>query len=826
MPGPVVPNQALLNGINPLAYMGVRPSSPALYLIETRDPSTIDKNYALGTWWMNNQSPYKLWRLANLNAGVATWITVSSAPGDLVTLTSNTGGPVPSLAGNINVVGDGVTITGVGNSATNTITFSLIGGGAAIESITGNSGGAVTPLAGNINIVGDPANNITISDNPGTHTLTAAVTGTTNHLVQVGNSTGSLHSVPNGTTGQILTAQTGADPIWTTVGAGSSVGFFAYQTVDLTNVTGDGTKYVVVFDAVKFDSATSYNNATGVYTIPVTGNWCIGAQFQYVAGGGGGNQSTIILNVPITGMFTEINGNTFPTKNQLANFDGANAAITHQVNAYTPLTAGDVISIVAEGAGGTKSDSLIGPASFVPSGLTGTFYAFLDNVGTGGALTTLHAQDGNNVSPTAGIINVSGGSNLTTTGTAGPNTLTVSLSGITQHDVQVGGAGNSLTQIANGTAGQYLTAQTAADPIWTTPTQPNFSPVAFSAYIAVQVPNFYGDGNYYIVPCDTELFDVGNNYNLATNVFTAPVTGKYLFTAVVGMINLGATGTVSFWGVQLVVTPSGSIGSFVQGDGWIQADDVSAHSETGTWILELSAGDTVELQAMSLFQSGAARTVTASGAGRNVFSGVLLTGLGEAVHILHTQDGNDVTPAVGIINVSGSGGLTTTGTAGPNTVTVTLSTIPAFGAYVSADIPNVTGNGTAFVVPFDTEIFDNLNNYNNATGVFTAPQTGRYHFSTMVQNDNISTQTNATIRFNVVGTSANVYGGSGGNPANVGNGGFYSQTLSLTIFMTAGDTCTVASGIGGGPGTLTVGVNGAAAPASPIISYFSGYLVH
>ena len=141
MSGPVIPNQALLNGLNPLAYMGVRPTSPNLFLVETRNPTINDKNFALGTLWMNNNSPYDLFFLANLNQGIATWVPIStSSSGTVDTLTGNTGGPVPALAGNINVVGDNIGITGVGNPGTNTITFSLIGGGPAINVIDGNSG--------------------------------------------------------------------------------------------------------------------------------------------------------------------------------------------------------------------------------------------------------------------------------------------------------------------------------------------------------------------------------------------------------------------------------------------------------------------------------------------------------------------------------------------------------------------------------------------------------------------------------------------------------------------------------------------------------------
>jgi hypothetical protein len=45
------------------------------------------------------------------------------------------------------------------------------GGGGPIDTLTGNTGGAVSPLAGNINVVGDGLT-LTVSGNPGTHTLT------------------------------------------------------------------------------------------------------------------------------------------------------------------------------------------------------------------------------------------------------------------------------------------------------------------------------------------------------------------------------------------------------------------------------------------------------------------------------------------------------------------------------------------------------------------------------------------------------------------------------------------------------------------------------
>lgn len=87
-----------------------------------------------------------------------------------------------------------------------------------------------------------------------------------------------------------------------------------------------------------------------------------------------------------------------------------------------------------------------------------------------GAVKFIQGNSGGAVGPdNTGVINVLGAGNITVAGNAGTFTETISLTGITQYSVQVGGAGNTLTQLANGTTGQVLTAQTGANPIWAAP---------------------------------------------------------------------------------------------------------------------------------------------------------------------------------------------------------------------------------------------------------------------------------------------------------------------------------------------------------------------
>ena len=58
---------------------------------------------------------------------------------------------------------------------------------------------------------------------------------------------------------------------------------------------------------------------------------------------------------------------------------------------------------------------------------------------------------------------------------------------------------------------------------------------------------------------------------------------------------------------------------------------------------------------------------------------------------------------------------------------------PFVSAFVSSQIPNVTGNSTEYQIVFDSEVADYFGNYNAATGNFTAPLTGKYMISAAVK---------------------------------------------------------------------------------------------
>lgn len=95
----------------------------------------------------------------------------NSGPGGFIqTLTGNSGGPVGPLAGNINVVGDAITINVAGNPGTHTLTISTSGTG-VMSSLTTDDGHVVTPTGGTIILHGTHGLNTTGTVGPNTATV-------------------------------------------------------------------------------------------------------------------------------------------------------------------------------------------------------------------------------------------------------------------------------------------------------------------------------------------------------------------------------------------------------------------------------------------------------------------------------------------------------------------------------------------------------------------------------------------------------------------------------------------------------------------------------
>lgn len=256
-------------GIDPLAYMGVEPTTPTQFLRENRNPTTSDyDNFIIGAVWIV-KGTNAVWMLVDKADFIATWIQFTANISGLNTLTGNSGGAVPPLAGNINIVG-ATPYSVIGNPGAFTLTIDDNG---TIATIYDTDSGVAVPASNILNIVGGAGvtvsgsgNTVTINANSGDleiltdegvpvspeagilevygdqnitttgitpNIVSFSVSGTTNHAIQLGNSTGSLTSVGPLTTGEILIGVTGADPNPARLTAGANV------TIDDTSSPGE-----------------------------------------------------------------------------------------------------------------------------------------------------------------------------------------------------------------------------------------------------------------------------------------------------------------------------------------------------------------------------------------------------------------------------------------------------------------------------------------------------------------------------------------------------------------------------------------------------------
>lgn len=498
-----------------------------------------------------------IYTLTTVGSGAVNWVLTRATDYD-TPAEINPGDIVAVQEGTVNATTLWLQTEVVVTIGTDPILFSQFFSG-GIHTILGNAGSA-TASSGAVTISG--GNNITTTG--AASTLSVAVTGTTNHNVQVGNASGSLSSVaPSATSGVPLISQgAAADPAFgTAVVAGGGTGatsFTAYAVVcggttstnPLQSIAGVGTSGQVLtsngaamlptFQSLSGLAVTSITGDTGgpqTGAITLTGG-TTGASFGGAAGtitmtfaGITANNGTISLSTDASAATVNV---------------GTGAAVKTSTFGSTNSTS----STTLQSGSGALNVTSTGGALTINSG-TGALGVSTDasattvNLATGAAVKTTTLGSTNSTSTTT-VQSGSGALNVTATGGAltinsGTGTLSVSSdASATTVNLATGGAakvvtlgstsGASSLALKTGTADFSLASATgtimsALDTGEITyPLQP-----AFLAFVSTTDSNVTGAGAVFTLGSGnalSEVFDQNGDF-VTTGTFTAPVTGRY-----------------------------------------------------------------------------------------------------------------------------------------------------------------------------------------------------------------------------------------------------------------------------------------------------------
>jgi hypothetical protein len=147
-----------------------------------------------------------------------------------------------------------------------------------------------------------------------------------------------------------------------------------------------------------------------------------------------------------------------------------------------------------------------------------------------------------------------------------------------------------------------------------------------------------------------------------------------------------------------------------------------------------------------------------------------------------------------------------------------LPNAPTFGGLVTSDILNVTGNGTAYKIVYDTELWDNGNDFDGTS--FTVPITGVYLFTFSCALKALTASASNTRFYILSDVNLRLVEDLSDGGTNNAGGSLY-KSLSTITSLTAGDVVdTFVSVTGMGSDVIDI-TSGSAIRRTA----FSGYLI-
>jgi len=237
------------------------------------------------------------------------------------------------------------------------------------------------------------------------------------------------------------------------------------------------------------------------------------------------------------------------------------------------------------------------------------------NLEAGAAVPTSFVTDAGTATPALNILNVLGGNNISTVGAG--NTVTLNLTGTTDHAIQIGNATGSLTSVGPGSTGELLVSTTGGDPSWATVSYGDFS---FNNVTSVATPRMVSIANT----------DVNAASHADLRLSTPPLGGDSLVS----------------WEVQGSHFFAAGVDNQVAGDPWKLSN--SSHPSGGTAAITVDA-TTAAVTFASAYEfpvadGNANDVMSTDGAGNIDFvaAGSLLTDLDNILYVgKHGADANN-----------------------------------------------------------------------------------------------------------------------------------------------------------------------------------------
>jgi hypothetical protein len=143
--------------------------------------------------------------------------------------------------------------------------------------------------------------------------------------------------------------------------------FLAYNNAVITNVTGDGTSYTIIYNTEDYDIGGGFNTTTGTFTAPVAGKYMF--------------RTNITLDdvdtVNNTTYYASINctaGSVLISSGSIAAMAGTGTRVGFSGSAILDLAAGNTCAVVVNVSGQVKGIDIA--ASALPGTARSTFAGF------------------------------------------------------------------------------------------------------------------------------------------------------------------------------------------------------------------------------------------------------------------------------------------------------------------------------------------------------------------------------------------------------------------------------------------------------------------